>query len=483
MLPLELVRLRLRKGKVEPLFIGPSDQAVYDVLQIARTSKTLGEFEEKASDLERAYDPKLIRALVRIVIRESRRHLDVVGDPRRAREYLFSRGPVLSREEREEVIREGSKLLGFDLESSAWSDLEEFSRFEEVLPKNEKELAETYNLSLLQSVMFRAASVEILPSSRWQEILFYAKRLGLMYDFNSENMSLNLYGPISLIKLTTKYGRSLALLLPVLMRGAPWRLRAEIVLGKSNRKIYSMEVSSSSAPFPSPTVQLTFDSKVEEDFYSRFRRNSNGWSIVREPGPLKAGDRIFLPDFLLAKGNLRVYLEIVGFWTREYIDQKVRKLKEVKEKVLILVDSSLDSGRFDPHVVITYRDRVDVSRVMDRLTQLETEAFKDVPLPYLVGEVIDLYRVSKDYGIPVNVLKSKEINGYMKLGDYLIREDYVERMRKEDFHGRSLAEVIGKYGPHMPVLLPSLGYDIEWRGIDPSSALIKRSARRTQQGL
>jgi hypothetical protein len=75
-----------------------------------------------------------------------------------------------------------------------------------------------------------------------------------------------------------------------------------------------------------------FDSAVEEKFARRFgaAAESTGWKLIREPDPLiVSGGRALIPDFMFEKYGMRVYLEIVGFWTPEYLERKLKKLTDI----------------------------------------------------------------------------------------------------------------------------------------------------------
>ena len=69
-----------------------------------------------------------------------------------------------------------------------------------------------------------------------------------------------------------------------------------------------------------------FDSSIEEKFAIKFEHLANRWKIKREPDPLIVGKGVaFIPDFLFEKYGRKVYLEIVGFWTKEYPRKEIPK--------------------------------------------------------------------------------------------------------------------------------------------------------------
>ncbi len=60
--------------------------------------------------------------------------------------------------------------------------------------------------------------------------------------------------------------------------------------------------------------------------------------MSRETTPVSAGDELFLPDFTLRHADGREALvEIVGFWTPEYLESKVRKIEAAGLRHLVLV--------------------------------------------------------------------------------------------------------------------------------------------------
>jgi predicted nuclease of restriction endonuclease-like RecB superfamily len=57
----------------------------------------------------------------------------------------------------------------------------------------------------------------------------------------------------------------------------------------------------------------------------------------REPEPFVVGRHVMTPDFSFEKDGMKAYLEVVGFWTKDYLAKKVQKLKEVHANNMIVV--------------------------------------------------------------------------------------------------------------------------------------------------
>ena len=87
--------------------------------------------------------------------------------------------------------------------------------------------------------------------------------------------------------------------------------------------------------------------------------------MEREPDAVVVGNRVFIPDFRV--GDL--YVEVVGFWTPQYLEEKYGKLMRSGVPILVLVDERLAVKGWDrlPHYVVTYRDRPRIGDVYRHL--------------------------------------------------------------------------------------------------------------------
>ena len=82
-----------------------------------------------------------------------------------------------------------------------------------------------------------------------------------------------------------------------------------------------------------------YDSRIEERFAREFRKLAPEWDVVREPEPINADGTLIFPDFALqcrANPARRWLLEIVGFWTPEYVARKLARYRSARLSNLIL---------------------------------------------------------------------------------------------------------------------------------------------------
>ncbi|MEM4139273.1 MAG: DUF790 family protein, partial [Sulfolobaceae archaeon] len=375
MLPSELARYKIHKDSLVPLFATEEDLPIFqEVISLFREGKRLGDILEEMKYLTKIYDPKLIKGIAKVFLAKCSLDRDSPIDPRVIRRKLFEGGPVLSEEERAERINRVRRELNIDPLRFMYSDLDE----EKVLTKVEKveveDLLKEYNLSLLQTILFKSYKVTVYLKEGWKEVIKRGKLLGLMYSAYKDPLRVDFYGPATLVKLTERYGRNFALLLPYIVATRGWRIEAEVVVGKKNKRVVRLEVSD--FPLIKANVKVEgkyFDSTIEERFYSEFIRIMRDWTIKREPEPLVVEESLFFPDFVAERGNLRVYIEIVGFWTKEYLKNKLEKLRKLEEPCLVLANEELGYGNFSGLNVIFFKKRIEMGKVYKWLRDYEVK--------------------------------------------------------------------------------------------------------------
>ena len=311
---------------------------------------------------------------------------------------------AISEEKRNMILKEISNKLDKDvkiIEKIMWSDLEENTILDDYYPIDARELLFNYNVSLIQTLLFNCLRIEIKINSvksvgfLWKDLLRSIKRMGLMYwlEINSdtiENSKSNIVciveGAMNILKLTEKYGNSIAKLVPLIIKASNWNIKANIlrVSGSGNKVIYNFEFSDQSYPNLISSKVLkeiqdnqhnliklkkslkekrdkilvvekdvllgknnqflnnklyfddidkpSYDSNIERIFAQKFELFNTGWSIEREPEPLLTKFKTaFILDFILSKYSAKVLVEIVGFWTVEYLERKLEKIMHVIE--------------------------------------------------------------------------------------------------------------------------------------------------------
>jgi predicted nuclease of restriction endonuclease-like RecB superfamily len=114
-----------------------------------------------------------------------------------------------------------------------------------------------------------------------------------------------------------------------------------------------------------------FDSSLEEAIARKFGRQREGWRLRREGAVLDVGGgSVLVPDFAFRhRDGTEVVLEIVGYWTPEYLSDKLRKLAAIRGVHLIVAvprHLALRASRL-PATVLPFKRRVLLRDLLPRL--------------------------------------------------------------------------------------------------------------------
>ena len=500
MLTGDLLVTKISKGKIEPVYAQLS-RANMEIasslvdLFLGHVGKTYGELAEELEGFEEI-NYRLIRGLAQILERRCAIETDSAIDPTAARRAVFeaSRGFVATEGERKRVLDEVAGKLSIDpadLERALWADNESnlvIKGFQPIAPES---LLRQYNLSLVQTLLFRATGMEIMAEDNYQPIFRKIKQLGLIYTIKDGKISLE--GPVSLFKLTEKYGSAFAKLLPVLMESSRWSLRASISRKTfQGKRIYDFALDNTQKPLfslVSGTVEAEFDSAIEREFY---QLGFPGWKVKREPVVLAAGEYAFIPDFSLERNGILVYVEIVGFWTPDYLKHKIQKLNLLREKerLILLVNRNLacTGSEFQAEDLLFYDRKIphlEIIKILRRYEEQqqtdEIEKLKEMEISFGgEAEVIELEEMAEGYVVGLEalkeVIKGRDDPDYVLLGDQLVSRHVLEIIRGKlegvKKHDEAL-KIFRGYGiKASSQALSLLGYKVRWNGLDPENAEI-----------
>ncbi len=554
---------------------------------------------------------RFIRGLSQLLGRRTVIETDADVDPSLARETVFETcgGMALSPAERKEALQKAARKLSIsvkELEKALWADLEENQVIKSFVPLSPAELLKQYNISLTQTLLFRAVDLDIWIKGNFQKLLWKILRSGLMYSLEDteeerekidreidrekerkegkegktrENcdelkaIHLHLDGPASLFRISERYGNSFAKIFPFLLRSKGWRLKAGILhKGYQGKRILDFTLADSekffkltpeAALYPETlsselqikegneryeageeeraegekeeeTIELleketgiqeidaeeaAYDSTLEKMFGNL---SLGSWKIKREPTILKAGKYAFIPDFSLQRDGIRVYLEIVGFWTPEYLEKKIDKLKQVKEPVILLIDRKLKCSEkdFPSQDVIFFDKKIPANEVMQILRKYEEKKLledrsrlEEMEFP-ISGELVNLEKIAAGKGVLPDALKEmvadrlakvreleetgesgkaeefQEIDDLGKYQDYVLLENYLihrkllERVDSELEKPGAVetyadaVKVFEDFGLDRSLYYPvleQLGYKVIWAGLSEENAKVKKT--------
>ena len=481
MLPHDLLIAFKRKGKIKPRYLKDTLIAE-ELIEIFKEyeGRKYKELQEKLEEFEEIYNYKVVRGLSTLLERRCEFESSSSLDGKEIRKYLFERGFVLQEEEKRRVLAEAGKHFNAspeEIEEAMFSDLKEEQLIKKFYPTSSMELVKRYNLSLTQTLLFDALELVFKISGNYQEVFRQIKYLGLMYEIEGNEVKIT--GPASIFKKTRKYGVAMAKLIPPIIKADTWYIKAKIEQRKE-AKIYDFELSCYDGillPKYSEPVEH-FDSEVEEKFYNDFKSLNMGWEIKREPTIIKAGNYVMIPDFGFYKNNIQHYMEVVGFWTPEYLEKKIKKLKDARVRITVVVNENLSCKKEDfSGDVIFYKRRIPLKPIINILNQIEEESIQKevdrIAEIKIEKEIVSLEEKAKELGISKEALSKIKIPNYFVVDDKIVAKSYLERLMNEIGDEREyeeVEEILKKYGLSMRAL-DCMGYRIIWEGLKPKKVV------------
>jgi len=487
----DLLRVSRAGGGFHPQFAGDDRRElaarVLGVYQ-GHVDRTRSDLDSALTDLEReADDFKLVRGFAKLLDREARFEVRAPVDPRRAREAAFAASEavgVVTADDRERALRRAADRLDADpddLAATLYADLDDRQVLTELDPRwGPDELVAQYNLSLAQTALFDATEVRV-RSSDPKVLVSAVKRLRLMYEVRKTDAGREVVvtGPDALFKATRRYGTRFARLLRTVAKADEWRLTATVDDRGTEREMVLAD-SDVAVPGVEPVTEVSYDSGVEADFATRFESLGLDWDLVREPEPLEAGAGVAIPDFAFdyRHADFRVFFEIMGFWTPEYVEKKLSQLDAIDDvELLVAVDESLGAGEAieaRDHRAIPYSGTVRVKDVRDALRRYEDELVAEhaAALPDELrpeADVVTIESLAAEYGVSEDAVGGKSFLDHERVGRTLVRPAVLAALGERIEAGMTLSEaedVLDEYGlDDTGAALSVLGYRVEWEGL------------------
>lgn len=230
-----------------------------------------------------------------------------------------------------------------------------------------------YDLAQAQALLYAATEVTVEAGRDFKHILRYARLARLLHRVERagpDAYRFVLDGPSSVLRRTRAYGVDFARFLAALVRLSDWQLTAQIELRKGWRPL-TFTLGAADGLGARATPPAEFDSDLEAAIARKFGRERAGWRLVREGAVLSLGrGRLLVPDFVFRHiDGTEVALEIVGYWTPEYLADKLRRLAAVRSVNLVVAvprPLAVRAGRL-PAVVLPFKRRLLLRDLLPRL--------------------------------------------------------------------------------------------------------------------
>jgi predicted nuclease of restriction endonuclease-like RecB superfamily len=318
--------------------------------------------------------PRKLKQATHVLARLRQSQRKAAVPPRRARALVFGEAARIP-DRSEAVLGRVAASLGVstgELQDSLFADLPGNRLVTAPAPSlSPGELALRTNLALAQALLFHATSVRIEADGNARSLVRHAKWRGLICSVAERSSPadavLELSGPFALFRHTRLYGRALGEIVPLLAWCRRFRLRAESM---PRGRPLMLQLATGDPIFPSVEPRR-YDSRLEERFARDFRRLATDWDVLREPEPVTASGTLIFPDFRLQHRQepaRRWLLEVVGFWTPDYVARKLALYRSARLSNLILcIDEERNCAAEDLPLgarVVRFRRRVDPAAVL-----------------------------------------------------------------------------------------------------------------------
>jgi uncharacterized protein len=256
-------------------------------------------------------------------------------------ETPFSRDKVL------QAVARKHNLQPADVPEGMFSDLRGAARLTQGPHLDPGGLVELYEMAQIQGVLLRAVQLSVVVScenpeqARWFfQKLKFRQLLYRLEEISPGKYRVEIEGPFSLFESVTKYGLSLALLVPDLLGFSEAKISADVRWGKERRPLQFEATlqgrGGESASFPArDDVQALLTSLGE-------KKSPFSASPSREIFDIP-GVGLCIPDVKLsAAGRQDVYVEVLGFWSRDAVWRRIEWARSnTQVKVVFAVSSRL----------------------------------------------------------------------------------------------------------------------------------------------
>ncbi len=360
MLTSDLVPVRRRGAELQLVAIDAKKRTraltIAEMLvDIARThvGEARGDLEEALSQVPaEPRDEKLRAGLAKLVLDRCTFEAEAKLPPEDVRRALFLRAAEWRREgsiePRDAVVAEVGRALGLgpaDVEATLYADLKSahpLRAFEDVSPSL---LLADYEDALPQAVLLRATrvTVDVRPASpaALRALLRKLKFLRLLFAISpaAEGHRLIVEGPLAMFDGGARYGLKLAMLLPALRACGAFELEADVRWGKEHA-VYTFRVQSDAAAAAPEDAPLPEEVQALLDAVNA---SKGDWRATR-------ADEVFdlpglgavVPDLVLKNGKRKVFVEVLGFWSREAVWRRVELAERgLPQKMIFAVSERL----------------------------------------------------------------------------------------------------------------------------------------------
>ena len=293
----------------------------------------------------------------------------------------FDRGAIL------QAVAARRDTGAVDLEARLFADLHGAERLCDIGAISPARLAADFDLAQAQGILLRAvrvvAEVRAADPAAVRALFRKLKFLRLLHNIVATargGYRIEIDGPFSMFQSVTRYGLQLALALPAIAACDAWRIEAEVLWGQQRLPVKFMwkggterqavtPISPDASSLPDDVAGLLADVNQGDGVW----RAQVASEVLDLPG---AG--LCIPDLVFQhrETGQRVFLEVLGFWSREAVWRRVELVRAgLPHRILFAVSKQLrvSEAALDddlPGGLYVYSRVISARAVLNRIDQL-----------------------------------------------------------------------------------------------------------------
>jgi predicted nuclease of restriction endonuclease-like RecB superfamily len=386
----DLVRARVVENRISAAYVDaerPAIRTLAEDVLACFTAAVEGRWRRAEIDaalvdaIGDAREHKVAKGFAKLLFDRSQFETSATIAPAEARLRLFRRARELggvslepgpwARPVAADVLAQVGAELGVgadELSSSMYADMREEERIVSMAPTDVGALVDRYHLALVQSLLLHATSLTVTLDAptrpRLRQLLRWVKFHQILFNASrtESGIRLQLDGPTSIFSQSSRYGMQLAMLLPAVLLQERWRVEATILWTKAEvRK--QLVIGPEDGLRTEKRDDGAYETREQLAFLERFPASAGPWQIAWGDTPMDLGGQgVLLPDFQFTDGERVGYLEIVGFWRRDWLMKRIELLRRYGPPNLVLAVSrklKVDKDQMDlPQQVVEFSEIV-----------------------------------------------------------------------------------------------------------------------------
>jgi hypothetical protein len=366
MLTADLVHVRRRGKALKVVALDEKQRAravelatLYLTLARDHVGRSRAELEEAWAAVDVApRERRLADGICKLVEDRCQLDPDATLDPEELRRDVFARAAHARRDgsfDRAALLDGIARERGLDsaaVERALYNDLRAAHILHAVESISPARLVEEYDLAQAQAVLLRAVrvvvDVECRTPGAYRALFHKLKFLRLLHTIapHGAGYRIEIDGPFSLFESVTKYGLQLALALPAIRACDAFHLTAEVRWGKERAPLtFELGGKSSGAAVDEPPRLADEVARLLDDLRAVADQGDTPWRAAPSTEILTLpGVGLCIPDlaFEHTRSGEIVYLEVLGFWSRDAVWRRVELVERgLPARILFAVSKHL----------------------------------------------------------------------------------------------------------------------------------------------